>query len=93
MRMEMIVMSKNIEEVVDGVIPQDINNFLTVQEKASWHAARMMLKQALTDKVLVVPMSLNDIMVIILDCNHELGHQAVAFIANKIHSAQFGGNK
>lgn len=46
-------------------------------------------KQALTEKKLVVPLSLNKIMTIILDYSDTSSHQDAAYLGNKIHEAQF----
>lgn len=79
-------MSKNIDEIVDGVIPKPCLDWNTtsISERVF---CRDSLKQALTEKKLIRPLSENEILDIVCDgMTHYRGNKG---IAKAIYERQF----
>ena len=99
-------MIKNIDEIVDKVLPTleslgQVNHYEFVN---GVERDRELLRQALTEKKLVVPMSVESIKRIVIDkelmpsvCEDsgqaEWSDGESEKLAKAIHQAQFGGNK
>lgn len=77
-------MSKNIEEIVESVLPYDY------KYTSDYLHSRDLLKQALTEGKLVVPMSEEEIFKLLASKFYDL---SVKDLAKAIYQTQFGGNK
>lgn len=75
-------MSKNIEEIVESVLPLEDGWGCRAYERSK-------LKQALTEKKLVVPMSLETINDLVFKHFDRFDYG----LSMNIYQAQFGGNK
>lgn len=93
-------MSKNIEDIVESVLPEqvyetvdDLNNGDQCERALyGYDFAQSQLKQALTEKKLVVPMSEEEIKILV-GCEFNTYPKAVIRLAKKLYERQFKGDE
>jgi len=86
-------MSKNIEDIVESVLPEKMSIAFEYHEAfCMYQVARRSLKQALTEKKLVVPMSEEEIKILV-GCEFNTYPKAVIRLAKKLYERQFKGDE